>query len=97
LLVQFLKLAAQFIKLFYDFGVVGLDILAGRLVEILTSKAFPFNGFSKLNVKGIQFVRNRLIEHPEKYSKNFRQSFGITSNGPVLKNITVVTTWHREK
>jgi hypothetical protein len=65
---------------------------AWRLVEILTSKAFPFNGFTKLkqNVKGIQNVRNHLIEHPEKGSKNFRQSFGITSDGPVLKNTMVV-------
>ena len=63
---------------------------AWRLVEILTSKSFPFSGFSKLNVKGIQFVRNHLIEHPEKHSKNFRQTLGITSNGPVLKEMVVM-------
>ncbi len=79
-----LKEVRLFTEAFYFF--------AWRLVEILTSKAFPFNGFGKLkqNVKGIQNVRNHLIEHPETLSKNFHQSFAITSDGPALKSMAPV-------
>jgi hypothetical protein len=58
---------------------------AWRLVEILKSKTFYFDGFSKLSTKGILTVRNHLLQHPEKYGRNFRQVFPITSDGPILK------------
>ena len=64
---------------------------AWRLVEVLKgSGAFAFDGFSKLEAKGIRIVRNHLLQHPEKYKKNFQQSLVVTSNGPVLKTMTVV-------
>lgn len=64
---------------------------AWRLVEVLTrSGAFAFDGFSKLQARGIRIVRNHLLQHPEKHDKNFRQWLVVTSNGPVLKTTTVV-------
>jgi hypothetical protein len=64
---------------------------AWRLVEVPTgSGAFAFDGFSKLEARGIRIVRNHLLQHPEKYKKNFQQSLVVTSNGPVLKTMTVV-------
>jgi hypothetical protein len=73
--------ASEEIRLFTE----AFYFFAWRLVEILKSKAFPFDGFGKLRVKGIRDVRNLLIQHPER--QNFRSSFSITSNGPVLKPI----------
>jgi hypothetical protein len=74
---------ALFTEAFYFF--------AWRLVEVLTgSGAFAFDGFSKLEARGIRIVRNHLLQHPEKYKKNFQQSLVVTSNGPVLKTMTVV-------
>jgi hypothetical protein len=64
---------------------------AWRLVEILKgSGAFAFDGFTKLEAKGIRLVRNHLLQHPEKYEKNFRQRLIVTSTGPVLKAMFVV-------
>lgn len=64
---------------------------AWRLVEVLKgSGAFAFKGFSNLEARGIRIVRNHLLQHPEKYKKNFQQPLVVTSSGPVLKTMTVV-------
>jgi hypothetical protein len=74
--------AAAEVRLFTE----TFDFFAWRLVEILTSKAFPFEGFRKLKAKGIRDVRHQLIQHPETYSKNFRPSLSMAAlSGPVLK------------
>ena len=75
--------ASEEIRLFTE----AFYFFAWRLVEILTSRAFPFDGLSKLKVKGIRIVRNHLLQHPEKHGQNFRQSFSITSNGPIMKTV----------
>jgi len=72
-----------FTETFYHF--------AWRLVEVLNSSKFSFEGFSKRKprAEGIRYVRNLLIQHPEKHeTKILRPSFTMAAaSGPVLKAV----------
>ena len=65
-----------FVEAFYYF--------AWRLREVL--RQLP--GLKKFDAPGIRYVRNHLIEHPEKKSHLLRQAFAFDpKQGPVLKPI----------
>jgi hypothetical protein len=72
-----------FTETFYHF--------AWRLMVVLNSSKFSFEGFSKLKprAEGIRYVRNLLIQHPEKHeTKILRPSFTMAAmTGPVLKPV----------
>lgn len=66
-------------------------LVAWRLITALRlggGKGFP--GFAGLRSQGITYVRNHLIEHPERHGSAFRQHLVLTDVGPVLKSTSVV-------
>lgn len=65
---------------------------AWRLMGALNMKKFPktnrFPRFREIKAKGVTFVRNKLIEHPEESPfrrENFTQGLVVTDSGPVLR------------
>ncbi len=81
--IQMDKLALE-IELFTE----SFYYLAHRIKIILINKFFPFPGLGsfKNKCKGVNLVRNKLIEHPEKESKILVQNFGLGGElGPTLK------------
>jgi hypothetical protein len=58
--------------------------LAGRMRTLLRQGPLP--GLKSFECKGVRNVRNKLLEHPEKESQVFLQSFGVGGEeGPTLK------------
>jgi hypothetical protein len=65
--------------------------VAWRLKEAFTTGGpSKFHGFDNFNPRGVNFVRNHLLEHPDRFGGNFRQHVVITHAGPVLKSSTMV-------
>lgn len=61
---------------------------AWRLIEVLNGHGeYRFPSLERMRTTGgVGFVRNELIQHPEKKEKNFIQGLMITSSGPVLRS-----------
>lgn len=60
--------------------------LAHRTKVILKKGIFPFPMLKNFECKGVENVRNNLIEHPEKQGKVFIQNFALDAEqGPILK------------
>jgi hypothetical protein len=58
--------------------------LAGRMRTLLRKGPLP--GLKSFECEGARNVRNKLLEHPEKESQVFLQSFGVGGDkGPTLK------------
>lgn len=66
---------------------------AWRLMEAINIKGrdgrLRFPELGQIKAEGVRRVRNELLQHPEKYSQNFRQHLTLTDDGPVLRTAEV--------
>jgi len=66
---------------------------AWRLMEALNIKdrdnLLRFPKLNPIKAQSVRRVRNELLQHPERYSQNFKQHLTLTGHGPILRTAEV--------